>query len=70
MDIRLHFDYTVNLSTREFLLISKALRGTLKEEEKPEASELQVLMMKSRAAQIKHTLAEVKKLEENLQESA
>lgn len=58
--------YTIVLSKQEYLLVGKALRGTLKEAEKPQAHDLQVALAKARHTMLEHELHESQKLIDNI----
>ena len=54
------------LTKHEFLIIGKALRGTLKPDEAQEAAELQVALAKAKHSALEHELHESQKLIDNI----
>lgn len=67
MEIDVRLDYVLHLSKEEFLLIGRALRGTLKPQEVEAARELQVAIVASRHKQLEQKLRESAKLMENIE---
>jgi hypothetical protein len=67
MEVRTTWSYTLILSKEEFLLVSKALRGALKESEKNPAAQLQEKMVEMKHAVLQQALEESSKTMENIQ---
>lgn len=67
MDINILVSYKMVITTQEFRLIQKALRGTLLEEEKAEALALQERMMLVRHKEAAQFAAEAAKSAEQIQ---
>lgn len=65
--IKTERQYVVSLTKREFLVISKALRGTLKPEELEEARALQVALAVAKHEILKQELNESQKLMDNIE---
>lgn len=66
MEVRIPIRYSLQLERDEFLLISKALRGTLTEEEKPIALQLQEKMLRDKHNQLNDMLAQSQKAIDNI----
>lgn len=66
MDAQLIVNWKLVVTSDEFRLIQKALRGVLTDEEKSKALALQVDMMKSREKQARQLLGEAEKAVKNI----
>lgn len=69
MEFRMPFRYSLQLERDEFLLITKALRGTLTVEEKELAVALQEKMMLDKHHMLLQTLEESQKTVDNINKS-
>lgn len=66
MDVRIMNTFRIDFSKDEFLLVSKALRGTLDAEERQAAQELQKRMLRARHQLLHHLLSESQKAIDNV----
>ena len=64
--VKMTREYILVLSKREFLLVGKALRGTLKPEEAQEALDLQVALARAKHTVLEQELGESQKLMNNI----
>ena len=69
MRVDMTVTYKVELTPRDFNLISKALRCVLSEEDFSESRDLQFEMMKQKLSVADHLIREWSKLRENLEAS-
>lgn len=69
MDAQLIVNWKLVVTSDEFRLIQKALRGVLTDEEKPKALALQVDMLRSREKQARQLLGEAEKATKNIDSS-
>jgi hypothetical protein len=69
MDFQLLISYKVVISTEEFRILSKALRGTLTEDEKGAALLLQQKMMEDRAKLFANAFDEANKTVVNIEKA-
>lgn len=67
MDMRVTWKYTLDLTKDEFLIVSKALRGTLKDEEKAIALALQERMVLQKHTMLQQALDESAKVLINIE---
>ena len=67
METKIHWTYALHVNKEEFLLISKALRGNLKDEEKPAALALQEKMVTQKHAILEQVLEESAKVITNIE---
>ncbi len=67
MQLNIFLGFSVSLTNEEFHMISRALRGMLRPEEKEAAAALQTEMMKAKSSRIKHLNSEMEKLDRNIQ---
>jgi len=65
--VRTERTFIVTLNKEEFLLVSKALRGTLDDDEKKDALDLQEMLAKSRHSVLNQELLESQKLIVNIE---
>ena len=65
--IKTERSFTIILSKREFLIVGKALRGSLKESERAEALDLQKALARARHTILEQELHESQKLVDNIE---
>ena len=69
-DTRVSWTYTLYVSKEEFLLVSKALRGNLKESEKAEALALQESLVRQKHTILQQALDESAKVIANIEKKS
>jgi hypothetical protein len=69
MDVGMLVSFKLVVTTKEFGLLSRGLRGTLREDEKGEALALQEKMMLARANESENYAAEADLARENIERS-
>lgn len=67
METKIHWTYALHVNKEEFLLISKALRGNLKDEEKTAALALQEKVVMQKHAILEQVLEESAKVITNIE---
>lgn len=67
MELRLPMRYTIHLERDEFLIVTKALRGTLNADEKEVALKLQEKMMLDKHSLLVNMVEESQKTVNNIQ---